>query len=286
MGSTDDIRPRTTFREALRAGPQFELGALDPRSTPGFDGDKAAAEKLMPRLADQASELQERLYAESKAGGNRKVLLVIQGMDTSGKGGIMRHVVGAMDPQGSEITAFKAPTAEERRRHYLWRIRKALPGPGMIGVFDRSHYEDVLIVRVHDLVPEADWSARYDEINAFEAEVAADDTVIIKVMLHLSNEEQRSRLMRRLERPDKHWKFNPGDIDERRHWGDYMEAYQAAIVQCSTEIAPWYVVPADRKWYARLAVMNLVDEHLAAMDLRWPSVDYDVEEQKARLIAT
>jgi PPK2 family polyphosphate:nucleotide phosphotransferase len=286
MGSTDEIRPRTTFREALRAGPQFELGALDPRSTPGFDGDKAAAEKLMPRLADQASELQERLYAESKAGGNRKVLLVIQGMDTSGKGGIMRHVVGAMDPQGSEITAFKAPTAEERRRHYLWRIRKALPGAGTIGVFDRSHYEDVLIVRVHDLVPEADWSARYDEINAFEAEVAADDTVIIKVMLHLSNEEQRSRLMRRLERPDKHWKFNPGDIDERRHWDDYMEAYQAAIVQCSTEIAPWYVVPADRKWYARLAVMNLVDEHLAAMDLRWPSVDYDVEAQKARLIAT
>jgi PPK2 family polyphosphate:nucleotide phosphotransferase len=286
MGSTDDIRARTTFREALRAGPQFDLQALDPRSTPGFDGDKADAEKLMPRLADQASELQERLYAESKAGGNRKVLLVIQGMDTSGKGGIMRHVVGAMDPQGSEITAFKAPSAEERRRHYLWRIRKALPGPGMIGVFDRSHYEDVLIVRVHDLVPEADWSARYDEINAFEAEVAADDTVIIKVMLHLSNEEQRSRLMRRLERPDKHWKFNPGDIDERRHWGDYMEAYQAAIVQCSTEIAPWYVVPADRKWYARLAVMNLVDEHLAAMDLRWPSVDYDVEEQKARLIAT
>ncbi|MGA8048005.1 MAG: polyphosphate kinase 2 family protein [Dermatophilaceae bacterium] len=286
MATTDEILSRTTFREALRAGPSFDLGALDPRSTPAFDGDKAEAEVLMPTLADKASDLQEQMYAESKAGGNRKILLVIQGMDTSGKGGVMRHVVGAMDPQGSEITAFKAPSEEEKKHHFLWRIRRALPAPGLIGVFDRSHYEDVLIVRVHDLVPEAEWSKRYDEINAFEAEVAADGTTIIKVMLHISNEEQRARLAERLDRPDKHWKFNPGDIDERAHWDEYMEAYQAAIRRCSTEIAPWYVVPADRKWYARLAVLNLVDEHLAAMGLEWPSVDFDVEEQKARLAAT
>ncbi|KAB7742386.1 polyphosphate kinase 2 family protein [Nostocoides sp. F2B08] len=286
MATTDEILSRTTFREALRAGPSFDLSALDPRSTPAFDGDKEAAEELMTPLADRASDLQEMLYAESKAGGNRKILLVIQGMDTSGKGGVMRHVVGAMDPQGSEITAFKAPTDEERKHHFLWRIRRALPSPGIVGVFDRSHYEDVLIVRVHDLVPEKEWSRRYDEINEFEAEVAADGATIIKVMLHISNEEQRERLAERLDRPDKHWKFNPGDIDERAHWGEYMEAYQAAITQCSTEIAPWFVVPADRKWYARLAVLNLLDEHLAAMGLEWPVADFDVEEQKARLAAT
>ena len=286
MATTEEILARTTFREALRAGPSFDLSALDPRSTPAFDGDKTDAEELMPVLADKASDLQEQLYAESKAGGNRRILLVIQGMDTSGKGGVMRHVVGAMDPQGSEITAFKAPSEEEKKHHFLWRIRKALPAPGLIGVFDRSHYEDVLIVRVHDLVPEAEWSRRYDEINAFEAEVAAAGTTIVKVMLHISNEEQRARLAERLDRPDKHWKFNPGDIDERAHWDEYMDAYQAAVQRCSTEIAPWYVVPADRKWYARLAVLNLVDEHLAAMGLAWPSVDFDLEEQKARLAAT
>ena len=286
MASNDDPTRPVTFREALRAGPYFDLRALDPRSTPGFDGDKEAAEALMPGLAERASDLQEQLYAESKAGGNRKILLVIQGMDTSGKGGIMRHVVGAMDPQGSQITSFKAPTDEERRHHFLWRIRKALPPAGMIGVFDRSHYEDVLIVRVHDLVPEAEWSKRYDEINEFEKEVAADGTTIIKVMLHISGEEQKARLMERLDRPDKHWKFNPGDIDERRHWDAYQEAYQAAIEKCSTEIAPWYVVPADRKWYARLAVMNLLDEHLAALGLQWPAADFDVAEQRARLTAT
>lgn len=276
----------TTFRDALQAGAGFDLDALDTRSTPGFDGDKEAAEALMPDLADTASELQERLYAESSVGGTRKVLLVIQGMDTSGKGGIMRHVVGAMDPQGSEITAFKAPTKEELSHHYLWRIRKALPGPGIIGVFDRSHYEDVLIVRVRNLVPPEAWGARYDEINEFEQELVDDDTTVIKVMLAISNEEQKERLGERLERDDKHWKFNPGDIDERALWGDYMDAYQAAIEKCSTDHAPWYVVPADRKWYARLAVMNLLTEHLAELDPQWPKADFDVEEQKKRLAAT
>jgi PPK2 family polyphosphate:nucleotide phosphotransferase len=286
MATTEQILSRATFREALRAGPNFDLSALDPGSTPGFDGEKEDAEGLMPELAERASDLQEQLYAESKSGGNRKILLVIQGMDTSGKGGIMRHVVGAMDPQGSQITAFKAPTAQEKEHHFLWRIRKALPPPGTVGVFDRSHYEDVLIVRVHDLVPEKEWSKRYDEINEFEAEVAADGTTIIKVMMHLSSDEQKARLMKRLDRPDKHWKFNPGDVAERRHWDEYMEAYQAAIVRCSTEIAPWFVVPADRKWYARLAVMNLLDEHLAALGLQWPVADFDVEEQKALLATT
>ncbi|KGN33281.1 hypothetical protein N802_14660 [Knoellia sinensis KCTC 19936] len=272
-----------SFTEALRAGEGFELTTLDPRSTPAFDGDKVAGEEALAGLGDELAELQERLYAESKADGTRSVLLIIQGMDTSGKGGIMRHVVGAFDPQGVEITSFKAPTAEEKKHPFLWRIRKALPSPGDIGVFDRSHYEDVLIVRVHDLVPRSQWSRRYAQINAFEKEVAEAGTTIIKVMLHISSDEQKARLAERLERPDKHWKFNPGDIDERAHWPAYQEAYQAAIDKCSTEVAPWFVVPADRKWYARLAVTELVLEHLRALDPQWPKADFDVEAEKKRL---
>ena len=273
----------TPFADALRAGPGTDLSAIDPRSTPGFDGDKAAGQDALADLTEPVSELQERLFAESRAGGERSVLLVVQGMDTSGKGGIMRHVVGAVDPQGVEITSFKAPTAEEKKHPFLWRIRNALPSPGMIGVFDRSHYEDVLIVRVHDLVPRAQWSRRYGQINTFEEGVVDKGTTIIKVMLHVSKDEQKERLTERLDRPDKHWKFNPGDIDERGHWDDYQEAYQAVIDKCSTDEAPWYVVPADRKWYARLAVMNLLKEHLEQLDPQWPKADFDVKEQQARL---
>ncbi len=267
----------------LKAGPTTDLGAIDTRGTPGFDGSKADAEALMPILADEVSSLQERLYAESKGGGERSVLLVIQGMDTAGKGGIMRHVVGAMDPQGTRITAFKAPTEEEKAHPFLWRIRNALPEPGHVGVFDRSHYEDVLIVRVHDLVPRAQWSRRYGQINTFERGLVTKGMTVIKVMLHISSDEQKARLAERLERPDKYWKFNPGDIDERRHWDDYQEAYQAAIEKCSTDEAPWYVVPADRKWYARLAVMTLLREHLLALDPQWPEADFDVAEQQKLL---
>ena len=273
----------TAYSDALRAGEGFDLAALDPRATPGFDGDKAAGEAALSGLGDRLAELQERLYAESRGGGTRSVLLLIQGMDTSGKGGIMRHVVGAFDPQGVEITSFKAPTDEEKKHPFLWRIRKALPVPGDIGVFDRSHYEDVLIVRVHDLVPQSQWSRRYAQINDFEATVAKSGTTIIKVMLHISSSEQKERLAERLERPDKHWKYNPGDLDERAHWADYQEAYQAAIERCSTEVAPWFVVPADRKWYARLAVTNLVLEHLEALDPQWPEADFDVEAERRRL---
>ena len=184
------------------------------------------------------------------------------------------------------ITSFKAPSAEEKRHPFLWRIRNALPRPGQIGVFDRSHYEDVLIVRVHDLVPRQTWSRRYTQINTFERGVVDDGTVIVKVMLHISGAEQKARLGERLEREDKYWKFNPGDIDERGHWADYMQAYQAALEKCSTDAAPWFVVPADRKWYARLAVTNLLLEHLEAMDPQWPAADFDVEAEKERLALT
>jgi len=276
----------SSWSDVLRVGPGFDLTALDPRSTPGFEGGKSDGEEVMGGLQARLSDLQERLFAESRGGGTRSVLLVIQGMDTAGKGGIMRHVVGAVDPQGVDITAFKAPTAEEKRHPFLWRIRNALPGPGMIGVFDRSHYEDVLIVRVHDLVPRSVWARRYSQINRFEASVVDSGTTVVKVMLHLSSDEQKARLAERLDRPDKHWKFNPGDLDERAHWPDYMEAYQAALERCSTTLAPWHVVPADRKWYARLAVTNLLLEHLEGIDPQWPEADFDVEAEKERLAMT
>lgn len=274
------------WSQLLRAGPGADLAGIDPASTPGFEGDEKDAEKVMAELQDRLGDLQERLYAEAKGGGRRSVLLVVQGMDTSGKGGIMRHVVGAVDPQGVRITAFKAPSAEEKRHPFLWRIRRALPAPGLIGVFDRSHYEDVLVVRVHDLVPRTTWSRRYGQINRFEEQVAAEGTTIVKVMLHVSAPEQKRRLAERLARPDKHWKYNPGDLDERGHWAAYMEAYEAALHRCSTPIAPWHVVPADTKWYARLAVTNLLLEHLEAMDPQWPAADFDVEGEQRRLELT
>jgi PPK2 family polyphosphate:nucleotide phosphotransferase len=271
------------FAEALRVGPGFVLADVDPASTPGFAGDRDAGEALLPALGVAVGDLQERLYAESKGGGKRSLLLVVQGMDTSGKGGIMRHVVGAVDPQGVHITAFKAPTAEERAHPFLWRMTNALPSPGMIGVFDRSQYEDVLIVRVHNLVPRAQWGRRYNQINTWEKKVAAAGTTIVKVMLHISRDEQKARLAERLANPEKHWKFNPGDLDERALWDDYQSAYQVALEKCSTDVAPWYVVPADKKWYARLAVMNLMLGALKGMDPQWPAGTFDVAEQQARL---
>jgi len=284
-GSSKQEPPRS-FSDALRVRPGFVLDDLDPRSTPAFTGGKAAGQAALEQRADQFGDWQERLYAEAKEGGTRALLLVVQGMDTSGKGGIMRHVVGHMDPQGVRYTAFKAPTAEERKHPFLWRIRNALPHAGQIGVFDRSQYEDVLIVRVHDLVPRTEWSRRYTQINNFEATVSRSGTTIVKVMLHISAKEQKARLMERLDRPDKHWKYNPGDVDERERWPDYMQAYQAALDKCSTDVAPWFVVPADRKWYARLAVQNLVLEHLERMDPQWPAVTFDVAAEKERLAAT
>src|SRR5688500_14900201 len=193
-GPADDAPSPASFTEALRVGPGFVLADLDPRSTPAFDGDKAAGQEALAARAGEMSGFQEQLYAEAKGGGTRSLLLVVQGMDTSGKGGIMRHVVGRMDPQGVEQTGVKAPSAEEKKHHFLWRIRRALPQPGQVGVFDRSHYEDVLVVRVHDLVPEATWRKRYDEINAFEREVADAGTTIVKVMTHISSDEQKARL--------------------------------------------------------------------------------------------
>lgn len=273
--------------DQLRVRQGFRLDEVDPHSTPGYDGNKHAAEASLAQGAEILAGLQEQLFAGSRMGGDpRRILLVLQAMDTAGKGGIVRHVMGAVDPQGVQFAAFKKPTEEELAHDFLWRIEKELPGPGLIGVFDRSHYEDVLIARVRELAPPEEIERRYDAINAFEAELAGSGVTIIKVMLHISMEEQKQRLMERLERPDKHWKFNPGDIDERLLAPKYREAYQLVFDRTTTPHAPWYVVPADRKWYARLAVQHLLIDALEAMNLDWPVADFDVEEQKARLEAS
>jgi len=277
---------KTPAHEVLRAGPGFDLSTIDRRSTPGWGGGKKAADARLATRGEQMSELQERLFANGRTGGTLSVLLVLQGLDTAGKGGIVRHVLGMVDPQGVALRSFGVPTAVEAAHNYLWRIRNALPRPGYIGVFDRSHYEDVLVVRVEELVPRAVWEPRYDEINAFEAKVAAAGTVIVKAMLMVSPEEQAARLQDRLERPDKHWKYNPSDIDTRQKWQLYQEAYQAVLDRTSTDAAPWYVIPADRKWYARLAVTELLTRALKGLDLSWPVADFDVPTELARLAAS
>lgn len=264
-----------------------DVNALDAAATPGAPGGKEGARKELEKDAAELADLQERLYAESTIeGATRRVLLVLQGMDTSGKGGTIKHVVGLVDPLGCVIASFKKPTEEELAHHFLWRIRKAVPPPGKIGVFDRSHYEDVLVVRVHDLVPPEVWEGRYDEINAFEHELAGSGMTIVKCFLHISYEEQRERLLERLDRPDKRWKFNPGDVDERGHWAEYMQAYSDALSRCSTDEAPWYVIPADRKWYRDFAVEQLLLETLRELDPRYPPrPELDIEALKARLLA-
>ena len=260
----------------------FVLADVDPGATPGMSDKKLATKELESNRA-LLDKLQERLFAESKFDGTRSVLLVLQAMDTAGKGGIVRHVVGGIDPQGVHIHAFKAPTDEEKEHDFLWRIRKQLPSAGSIGVFDRSHYEDVLIHRVRGFSTPAAIEARYGIINDFEAGVAASGTTIIKVMLQISKDEQKSRLQERLDRPDKHWKYNPGDVDERLLWDDYQEAYQIALTRTSTPDAPWFVIPANHKWYARWAVQKLLLDAMTKLDPQWPAADYDVEAEKRRL---
>ena len=228
----------------IPAGP-VDLRSIDTDGHTGFDGDKKEGEAALAAMGPELSDLQERLFAERTTGSTRNVLLVLQGMDTSGKGGVLRHTVGLADPQGVKITSFKAPTEGERKHDFLWRIRNALPEPGDIGVFDRSHYEDVLIVRVRGLAPPDEIERRYGAINEFEQELADAGTRIVKCMLHISAEEQKRRLLARLEDPTKHWKYNPGDVDERALWPEYRRAYEIALERTNTETAPWHVVPSD-----------------------------------------
>jgi PPK2 family polyphosphate:nucleotide phosphotransferase len=272
--------------ELFRAGPNLSLADIDTASTPGFDHGKSAGAKELASSAPQLRELQEKLFAESRFGGKRSFLLVVQAMDAAGKGGIVGHVGAQFTPEGIKVFGFKAPTDEEKTHDFLWRIRKQLPPAGFVGIFDRSHYEDVLIHRVRGFSPPDVIEKRYGIIRDFEEELVAGGTAIVKVMLHISLAEQKKRLAQRLADPAKNWKFNPADVDERALWPKYMEAYEIAINRTSTDTAPWYVVPADKKWYARLAVQRLVLEAMTGMNLTWPTVDYDVAAQQERLAAT
>ncbi|CCQ45426.1 polyphosphate kinase 2 family protein [Pseudarthrobacter siccitolerans] len=270
--------------ETLRAGEGFSLADVDPDATPGYSGGKEDGKALLATMDDELAELQEKLFAEARFGGRKRILLILQAMDTAGKGGIVKHVMAAMDPQGVQFKAFKAPTDEEKSYDFLWRIEKEVPAAGMVGVFDRSHYEDVLIHRVHGWASPDEIKRRYVAINEFEARLIDSGTKVVKVMLYISGEEQKARLLARLDNPAKHWKYNRGDLDERAFWEDYMNAYQAAIDETSTPDAPWHVVPANKKWYARIAVQRLLLGALAGLDLEWPKAEFDVNTERELIL--
>ncbi|MEU1248609.1 PPK2 family polyphosphate kinase [Micromonospora arida] len=284
-----------SVRDLLRVTAPVDLGAIDPRSMPGLpepagrgEHRKTWAREQVELVGEELGRQQEMLFAMAKTGSEQpahRVLLVLQAMDCGGKDGTIKRVAGAMNPLGLHIRSFGPPTRQELRHDFLWRIRRELPPPGYVGMFNRSHYEDVLIARVGSLVPETTWRARYDEINSFERELTEGRVTLIKVMLHISYDEQGKRLLDRLTDPRKHWKYNPSDIDSRGHWDDYQAAYAEALSRCGTDAAPWFVVPADRKWYRDWAVAHLLRETFDTLDLGYPAADFDVARERKRLLA-
>ena len=274
----------------MRAGRQARLAerhtGLPPWWPAAAPRTKAEGKNALEQLGEELSENQEKLFASAIAGGEKdSVLLILQGMDTSGKGGIVRHVLGLVDPQGVAHHSFKAPTPEEQAHDFLWRVERQVPQAGLIGVFDRSHYEDVLVHRVRKLSTPEEVESRYARIIDFEQRLVNQGTRVLKVFLHLSREEQYQRLMARLDDPTKHWKFAPGDVDDRLLWNEYQEAYEIALGRTNTEAAPWFVVPADHKWAARWCVGQLLQHVLRGINPQWPHAGYDVAEQRARLEA-
>jgi len=263
---------KRSFRDELRVQPgsKFELGAFDTRATLGFD--KASAAEVTEATLARLEDLQERFWAESK----QRLLIVLQGIDTAGKGGTIEHVLSAFSPQGCDVYGFKVPTVEELAHDYLWRIHQRVPRNGEIVIFDRSHYEDVLVVRVHGLVPKARWERRYEQINDFERMLVDEGTTIVKLFLAIDKDEQRERLQARYDDPQKRWKFKLGDLEERKRWDDYAEAYEEALRRCSTDVAPWYAIPAGHKWVRNLAVGEILLETLEEMDPKIPPSTDDV----------
>ncbi len=261
-------------RYRIAPGSTVDLAAIDTRDTSGFDGGKAEAKSELKRLVGRLAELQHLMWAQDK----HKLLVVFQAMDSGGKDGTIRRVFGGVNPQGVRVTNFKAPTAEELAHDYLWRVHRHTPGNGEIAVFNRSHYEDVLIVRVLGLVPAQRWARRYDHIRAFEQLLVDEGTTILKFYLHISKDEQKERFQERLSDPTKNWKFNPNDLDHRGRWDDYMAAFEAAFEQTSTEDAPWYVVPADRKWYRNVVIARTIVDTLERLEMRYPEPEVDVSQ--------
>ena len=258
-------------------GSKVDLRDIDPRKTPGLSGSKdeerAEAQRLHAENIEAMKGLQYRLWAEQK----QSLLVVLQGLDTSGKDGTIRHVFGPLNPQGVRTQGFKRPTPIELRHDFLWRVHKHTPAAGRIVVFNRSHYEDVLAVRVLKLIPENEWRLRYDHINDFEQMLFESGTRVVKIMLHISRDEQKERLQARLDEPEKRWKFERGDLETRKLWDDYWAAYEEAIERCNTKHAQWHVVPADRKWYRNWAVSSIVRANLEAMDPQTPPPEPDLD---------
>lgn len=261
--TTHEIRP-DHFR--VKPGHKVVLADWSTDTTDGFEGTKDDRAALLASLNARLGDLQQMLYAESK----HKVLVVLQGMDSSGKDGTIKHVFRTINPLGVRVANFKRPNEVELAHDYLWRVHEHAPRNGRITIFNRSHYEDVLVVRVNDLVPGPVWQRRYEHIRGFEQMLADEGTTIIKLFLHISKDEQRARLQERLDNPAKHWKFEHGDVAERAHWDAYTEAYEQAIAETSTEAAPWYIIPGDHKWYRNLVVSQLLVEKLEALDMRYP----------------
>jgi PPK2 family polyphosphate:nucleotide phosphotransferase len=266
----------TADRYRVRPGQKLDLGRLDSADRSAFDGDKEAGKAEIQRLNARLEELQEAMYAE----GRHRLLIVLQAMDAGGKDGTIRTVFDGVNPQGVRVHCFKAPTAQELAHDFLWRVHAHVPGNGEIAIFNRSHYEDVLVVRVHELVPEKRWRARYRHIAAFEELLVDEGTHVLKFFLHIGKDEQRERLQERIDEPAKRWKFNAKDLDERQHWDDYMRAYAEALTATSTERAPWYVVPADRNWYRDLIVSQVIVATLESMAIQLPPSDPAIAKLK------
>jgi PPK2 family polyphosphate:nucleotide phosphotransferase len=263
---------RGALRDLFRVAPgsRVALGAIDAGETAGWN--RAAGEAHLAKGVERLADLQDRLWAEAR----RCVLIVLQGMDASGKDGTIKHVMTAFNPQGCIVTSFKVPTPDELAHDYLWRVHQRTPGAGEVGVFNRSHYEDVLVVRVHELVPRETWAARFDQINAFESLLSAAGTSIVKFMLHIDRDEQRRRFESRLKDPAKRWKFRSGDLVERKLWEAYQTAYEDVLARCSTDAAPWYVIPANQKWFRNLAVAEILGDVMEDLDPRYPPPTEDL----------
>jgi len=260
----------------VEPGKKIKLAQRDPDSTGRFKSKKAAYSAMEKNL-EKLGELQSVLYAENK----RSVLIVLQAMDAGGKDGTIKHVMGPLNPQSCKVCSFKAPTDEELSHDFLWRIHKQVPRKGEIVIFNRSHYEDVLIARVQNLVDKKVWSKRYTQINDFEKLLAENNTHILKFFLHISKDEQLARLQARIDEPAKNWKINPQDFEERQYWANYMRAFEDALSRCSTSYAPWFVIPANRKWYRNYAVSQIVADALGAMKMAYPKTDVDISKLRA-----
>ncbi len=273
----------STAKALLLPDGLVDLRSIESAGRPIGPKSKGDAKQAMIEIGTELAVLQEKLVAEAIRGSRRRILLILQGMDTSGKDGVVKHVLGLVNPAGVHLSSFKKPTVQELTHDFLWRIESQLPLGGQIGVFNRSQYEDVLVVRVHDLVPKEEWSKRYAKINEFERRLVRQGTVVVKCFLHISKDTQRERLLARLDDPTKYWKYNPGDVDEREYWSDYQSAYADALRRCNTVGAPWFVVPSDRKWYRNWAIASLLLETLRKLDPQYPPADFDIDHERQRL---